>query len=49
MIGFILVPFAGEKVALFGATKTNIAKLMTDSFGLPKYEMPKMEVPRGDS
>ena len=28
-----------------GATKTKTAKHMTDSFGLPKYEMPKMEVP----
>ena len=28
-----------------GATKAKTAKHMTDSFGLPKYEMPKMEVP----
>src|SRR5260370_15463796 len=28
-----------------GATKAKTAKHMTDWFGLPKYEMPKMEVP----
>ena len=27
------------------ATKAKTAKHMTDSFGLPRYEMPKMEVP----
>jgi phasin len=28
-----------------GATTAKTAKHMSDSFGLPKYEMPKMEVP----
>jgi len=28
-----------------GGTKAKTAKHMTDWFGLPKYEMPKMEVP----
>ena len=27
------------------ATNAKIAKHMTDTFGLPKYEMPKMEIP----
>ncbi|MGB8485208.1 MAG: phasin family protein [Xanthobacteraceae bacterium] len=27
------------------ATNAKIAKRMTDTFGLPKYEMPKMEIP----
>ena len=27
------------------ATNAKIAKQMTDTFGLPKYEMPKMEMP----
>jgi phasin len=27
------------------ATTAKIAKHMTDTFGLPKYEMPKMEIP----
>jgi hypothetical protein len=34
-----------NKAALFGATEAKPAKHMSDSSGMSKYEMPKMEVP----